>query len=241
MSEAAWLGGAGCVGALIAFGVLEWLSPAIEAELPPERSASPMEAPVNPGLHQCQMNRLTVEAESVTYEARLAVLELSISLAKPDRPNDAPIQWPEELIRSDWPGRVSREAGGWVSAIPSAHIHEIDCDEMPCLALVSWEQEPKGVVDIGGLLSEHVSESVIATAPFGRFVEPMTDERIAVLSVVAFSPIDLLTEWPVRIDERAARLMNRSEDTWAADRPRAVEPEVEPMGHGHEDHEGHQH
>ena len=92
---------------------------------------------------------------------------------------------------------------------------------------------------MGLLLSDHVAETVMTASPFGRFVEPMAGERIAVLSVVAFSPIDLMTDWPLRIDNRASRLMEGSEKTWAAERPMAAEPELDE--HHVEHHDGHQH
>jgi hypothetical protein len=234
MSEAGWLGAAGLAGAMLAAGLLEWLSPEIVVELLPEGPSRAIEKPVEPGLHQCELTRLTVEAETATYEARLAVLKLSIALTEPARPGKAPIPWPEKLMQIDWPGQVSREAGGWVSAIPSAFIHSIDCEEMPCLAVVSWEQGAHDVVDIGYLLADHVGKDVGVAAPFGQLVESLGGGRIAAVTVVGLYPVDLLVQWPARIDDRARGIIRAAEHTWARERP--VAPSVPA-----EEHEGHEH
>ena len=66
-------------------------------------------------------------------------------------------------------------------------------------------------------------------------------DRVAVLSVVAFSPVDLLTDWPKRIDDRAQAALDGAEKTWAADRPTAQGAPHDEGGGGHDGHDGHEH
>lgn len=237
MTDARILLAAGLAGALLTGGVLEWLrgDPAVVAAPPSVLEELPTRRPrptVDPGLQQCELSRITLEAEVASLEARLAVLQLSADLAKPTHPKDDPIPWPENLSSSQWPRRVANALPLWVNNVPTAHLHEVDCHEMPCLAAVSWEQENSAQVDIGDHIGKHAEQGMGVAAPYGRLVEKATHNSIYSLTVVAVFPADFLTQWPVRIDYRAETLLEALRPGWVKQRPKTAVSGMDADPHG---------
>jgi hypothetical protein len=225
---------AGVLGALSVSLTLEWLSPdLVDSAVVSVVEISEEKPLVDFGLQQCELKRITVEAETASLEVRLAVLKASIGLAKPSRPVDFAIEWPTPLLSSGWPVRIRDRIGGWVGAIPNAHLHKLDCEEMPCLAAVSWEQNIKDQVDIAELVAANIDEDVGVAAPFGRLAEKKDDTFLWQLSVVAIYPIDMMTQWPARIDKRAALMIKGLGPIWVEER-KTLPPAQEGIGGGDE-------
>ena len=124
----------------------------------------------------------------------------------------------------------------WIDKVATAHLHAIDCHEMPCLAAVSWVQGDAERFDIGDAVAEHVDLDVGIAAPYGRLVEKRGDESIAALTVVAVFPTDFMGEWPVRIDYRAETLLD-TERRLGCTTPGTCKSSAAPAG----PHAGHAH